>query len=222
MRVRRKADFLATTKEMAMAKKLVRKGQELEAIHKLLKGLLRLETIDVRHNATYRVQTDDNDGIEGEGWLILVPLPDEDMMVWIDKLRCRFCTPQGGGRNQRVLRALYILAESARLESSDLYDPIKEKIKGTGEESNDLLIVHELLERPFWLATLDPEDSYPVKSDDCHNYLSIYFSLHGDAWIDIGFKALRFRTGPGGGKHLLVRNGLLILAEAIRLDTSET
>ena len=213
---------MATTKEMAMAKKLVRKGQELEAIHKLLKGLLRLETIDVRHNATYRVQTDDNDGIEGEGWLTLMPLPDEDMLVWIDEQRCRFCTPAGGGRNQKVLRALYILAEAIRAETSGLYDPIREKIGTTGEKSEVLSIVHELLSAYFWPESLSLDNNYTVKSDDNTHRLCVYFSPDGDSWIGIDFfKACRFRLPFGGGNHPLVRVASLILAEAIRLDVQE-
>ncbi len=52
-------------------------------------------------------------------------------------------------------------------------------------------------------------------------HLSVSISPDGDAWIKTNgtiHQYLRFRTHGGGGGSLRVRNALIILAEAIRLD----
>lgn len=143
-------------------------------------------------------------------------------MVWIDEQRCRFCAPGGGGGgNYRVLRALYILAEAIRLDSSGLYDPIKEKIQRTGEESRTLSIVHKLLLAPFCPPALKLEKTYSAKSDDSAHELYVYIGPDSDVAVGIGLTACRFRTFFGGGRHLIVHKAAIILAEAMRLDTQE-
>ena len=86
--------------------------------------------------------------------------------------------------------------------------------------------IHELLEQPFWPETIESNKRYFITHDDNDGDkskgLEVAFSIDGDAWIDTTcpnpFDACRFRTHGGGGRNQRVRNALLILAEAIRLD----
>lgn len=89
-------------------------------------------------------------------------------------------------------------------------------------------LVKDILNSSFWLDTINTKDTYVRFEDDSpKGKISIAFSDDGDAWIivlqdydpnDFGLSA-RFRIPmSGGGQSPRVRNALLILAEAIRLD----
>ena len=88
--------------------------------------------------------------------------------------------------------------------------------------------VKSLLEDNYWLTTLNTRVSYFRTQDDCDGNMkegiSVAFSPDGDAWVETTQRAMgmcRFRMAVGGGQSLRVRNALLILAEAIRLDNEE-
>ena len=87
--------------------------------------------------------------------------------------------------------------------------------------------IKALLEEPFWPKTLKAQESYFRTHDDCDGDLgqgvSVTIDPQGDVWLDTTTKMCpcRFRTFFGGGQSLRVRNALLILAEAIRLDNEE-
>ena len=83
-----------------------------------------------------------------------------------------------------------------------------------------------VLENPFWLSSLTTTEIYQRVEDDDDGtgkgILAVQFTPDGDAIIGVGYnKTARFRTFAGGGKSLRVRNALMILAEAIRLDNEE-
>ena len=89
--------------------------------------------------------------------------------------------------------------------------------------------IKDILEHPFWLYSLKSNTEYFRTHDDCDGDLtkgiSVQFDQCGDAHIclmNMGHHACRFRTHGGGGNSLRVRNALLILAEAIRLDDEES
>lgn len=88
--------------------------------------------------------------------------------------------------------------------------------------------IHEILEEPFWLHTLDAANTYSRQHDDTdgknEGFLNVMFTKDGDAWIAIDVRNfLRFRMPlDGGGRSPRTRNALLILAEAIRLDNEES
>jgi hypothetical protein len=86
--------------------------------------------------------------------------------------------------------------------------------------------VRELLDADFWIQGLAPDTRYARLHDDhdgkFDGWLSVTIGDDGDAWVD-AFEpmssGLRFRMPViGGGASPRVRNALLILAEAIRLD----
>jgi hypothetical protein len=89
-------------------------------------------------------------------------------------------------------------------------------------------IVKKLLEKPFWIDTIETQNSYSRFEDDSYNgNISVQFTQDGDGWITILSKpdeedyhlSMRFRMPLiGGWQSPRVRNALLILAEAIRLD----
>jgi len=89
-------------------------------------------------------------------------------------------------------------------------------------------IIKKLLEEPFWLDTIETQNSYSRFEDDSYSgNISVQFTQDGDSWITILSKpdendyhlSMRFRMPLiGGGQSPRVRNALLILAEAIRLD----
>lgn len=87
--------------------------------------------------------------------------------------------------------------------------------------------IQALLRAHFWPETLDPSKLYRIQGDDQDgrqdtNWIRIAFGDSGDvALIDEDTK-VGFTIEPqygGGGRFPLVRNALLIMAEAIRLDT---
>lgn len=90
--------------------------------------------------------------------------------------------------------------------------------------------IKKILESNFWLETLKTQTTYKRSSDDTdgeligHN-LFVNINPDGDAYLFTDcphpYNSLRFRTYCGGGRSLRVRNALLILAEAIRLDQEE-
>lgn len=92
-------------------------------------------------------------------------------------------------------------------------------------------LVHTLLNENYWLPKLRPDTRY-VRTNDDHDgtwfpKINVVFSHDGDAWVGVQalrpevLSSCRFRTGMGGGASLRVRNALLILAEAIRLDNED-
>ena len=83
-----------------------------------------------------------------------------------------------------------------------------------------------VLENPFWIPDLNDSAFYDRLHDDhdgtFKGVLNVAFSSDGDAWIGIdGRPHLRFRNFLGGGMSLRVRNALMILAFAIKLDNEE-
>ena len=90
--------------------------------------------------------------------------------------------------------------------------------------------IRELLDGDYWIPTLETKQNYRRSHDDNDGDLSQDISViigeDGDAHVMTngpydGRGYLRFRHGIGGGRSLRVRNALLILAEAIRLDNEE-
>lgn len=102
-----------------------------------------------------------------------------------------------------------------------------------GKSSEKILSeVREILDDTFFLPSIETSVAYVRYEDDSkEGSLSVFFTSDSDGWIDviqrfdpdeIG-KPLRFRIPfIGGGKSHRVRNALLILAEAIRLDNEDT
>src|SRR5258708_5755811 len=87
-----------------------------------------------------------------------------------------------------------------------------------------------LLEGYFWIPSLETAKIYERMEDDTSGILTVTFSADGDAWINVFSKVdpaefrdtFRFRVPfAGGGQSPRVRNALLVLAEAIRLDNKE-
>lgn len=75
--------------------------------------------------------------------------------------------------------------------------------------------------------TLMTNEYYARVQDDCdgdksmEHAVRIIMDAQGDVHIGGDKRLLRFRTYAGGGASLRVRNALLLLAEAIRLDNEE-
>ncbi len=82
-----------------------------------------------------------------------------------------------------------------------------------------------VLNSPFWIPELHTNTVYSRLHDDHDGtrkgVISVQFDQQGDAWLSTDMHRgppLRFRMEGGGGLSLRVRNALMILAEAIRLD----
>jgi len=92
-------------------------------------------------------------------------------------------------------------------------------------------IIQQVLETPFWLSTIKTRECYQRYEDDSPlGFLSITFGDDGDGHMLVIHEqdpneprfSMRFRMPmTGGGQSPRVRNALLILAEAIRLDNLE-
>jgi len=84
----------------------------------------------------------------------------------------------------------------------------------------------KILETPFWPESVDAMKSYFITHDDCDGDISeglrVTISNDGDVWVSDTIRrsmvSCRFRTHAGGGRSLRVRNALLILAMAIKLE----
>lgn len=86
--------------------------------------------------------------------------------------------------------------------------------------------IHKILTSYFWPPSLHTTEIYERQHDDTdgeigEGYLTVEFNSVGDAFVGVDGKTLRFRMNNGGGKSPCVRNALLVLAEAIRLDNEE-
>lgn len=84
-------------------------------------------------------------------------------------------------------------------------------------------------ESMIWPEGLEARTRYERLHDDhdgtCQGSTVVCIGDDGDAWIDLqgkrAFESLRYRTGIGGGSSLRVRNALLMLAFAIKLENEE-
>jgi hypothetical protein len=85
--------------------------------------------------------------------------------------------------------------------------------------------IDKILTDPFWPPNLKTNVTYMTTHDDNDGdpssaFMCVTFSVDGDAWIQTyGRRDLRYRQPIfGGGRFPRIRNALLLLAEAIRLD----
>lgn len=89
-------------------------------------------------------------------------------------------------------------------------------------------MVHELLDGFYWLPKMEQFGCYERSQDDhdgdWSQRLAVMVGPDGDmhvATLKKHMGHLRFRTHMGGGGSVRVRNALMILAEAIRLENEE-
>lgn len=87
--------------------------------------------------------------------------------------------------------------------------------------------VKDVIEAVEWLPELETNCNYFRTHDDCEGDLSqglnVIFSMDGDAWVSTRYgESCRFRMPfGGGGRSPRVRNALMVLAMAIKLDNEE-
>ncbi|MCL4366698.1 hypothetical protein M1563_00820 [Patescibacteria group bacterium] len=90
--------------------------------------------------------------------------------------------------------------------------------------------IHRILETPFWPQELETDTTYSRLHDDHDGssvgQLSVLIdSVAGDVWVntitEMPGDLLRFRSSFGGGNSPRVRNALLVLAMAIKLDNEK-
>ena len=106
------------------------------------------------------------------------------------------------------------------MQPAKLYNETMDKLQQT---------IRSVLEQPFWLPDLKPGEHYFRTHDDCEgelqNGIKVIFSEDGDAWVETTsepFTTCRYRMPIiGGGRSPRVRNALLILALAIKLDNED-
>ena len=89
-------------------------------------------------------------------------------------------------------------------------------------------VVRKILEKPFWLESLRAENVFVRQHDDHHGtsegLLSLKISCNGDVCIttsNLPGRSLMFRTIDGGGQSERVRNALIILALAIKIENEK-
>lgn len=94
-------------------------------------------------------------------------------------------------------------------------------------EQPELTKIRRLLENqePVWPETIVPGEEYQIQADDNDGdpdvfWLSIKVDESGDVTLKLDDRECVFRFCPGGAKQR-VRNALLIVAEAIRLNIEE-
>lgn len=98
------------------------------------------------------------------------------------------------------------------------------------EEAQSTAEIRELLGGFCWPADLEPMTRYYRAHDDSPpsegKGIYVVIGNDGDAWVETTnyhnpTEGMRFRTYAGGGRSTRVRNALLILALAIKLDSEE-
>lgn len=90
-------------------------------------------------------------------------------------------------------------------------------------------VLQAVVNAPYWPQGLEVNKSYTRLGDDTSGEITVIIASDADAWITVHSKtdpeefglSHRFRTGFGGGESLRVRNALLALALAIKLDNEE-
>ena len=90
-------------------------------------------------------------------------------------------------------------------------------------------VIRVLLEAAFWPKSLKTNTQYSRYDDDTYmGHISVVFSGDSDGWLDIMSEkdpedmfSHRFRNFFGGGQSERVRNAILILAMAIKLDNED-
>ncbi len=96
--------------------------------------------------------------------------------------------------------------------------------------SNERLVKDSLrvLNNPFWIPELNTDELYARLRDDYDGtkkgHVMVQINQFGDIYIATDRKPgqfSRFRTSGGGGHSLRVRNALMLLALAIKLDNEE-
>lgn len=94
-------------------------------------------------------------------------------------------------------------------------------------EKDPCSVIKAVTEGIFWPSLLEPRIGYRRVSDDTSGDITVSFSNDGDGWIEIAsridpqepLEIQRFREPIcGGGESPRVRNALLVLALAIKLD----
>lgn len=95
----------------------------------------------------------------------------------------------------------------------------------TLEQKDYQKMVEKLLNDPYFLPHLTTDKNYSREEDDSEMGAGVGVTVRIDSFGDIylwttGEKRIhRFRTMGGGGNSLRTRNALMILAEAMRLDS---
>lgn len=96
---------------------------------------------------------------------------------------------------------------------------------GEPDQQDYQKIVEKLLNAPYFLPHLTTDKNYSREEDDSEMGAGVGVTVRIDSFGDIylwttGEKRIhRFRTMGGGGNSLRTRNALMILAEAMRLDS---
>lgn len=198
---------------------LVKAGQELKSVHRVLNGTFWPETLAA--GQSYSIQADDQDGTTNRGWLRVTIGSNGDVAINLDRKGCGFRFPgSGGGNHPRVRNAGLVMAEAIRL---DCLFPEGVKPVYSKTRSRELRIIHELLDHLPWLSTLEVA-TYSVQSENVEagspeGWLHVTLTEMNDVWLEIDGVTARFRLFSGGGHKLRVVAALYMMAEAIRLDT---
>lgn len=93
-------------------------------------------------------------------------------------------------------------------------------------EQDSSAVIETILSDAFWPRALEPGMRYRRVSDDTSGDITVIFSRDADGWIEVLSRldpkepllTHRFRSYFGGGESEHVRNTLLIIATAIKLD----
>ncbi len=123
-----------------------------------------------------------------------------------------------------ILYIVFRETKGVAMPKRSVYDKTADLI---AQEPSEVL--RAVLERPYWPRQLDVGISYTRLGDDNRGEVTVTIAPDADAWITV-FSRLdpeecglshRFRSGFGGGESERVRNALLALALAIKLDNRE-
>jgi hypothetical protein len=86
-------------------------------------------------------------------------------------------------------------------------------------------MARKVLEIPFWPDGLPTDEDYFRQHDDHDGDITqgirVLLTEFGDVGISTGREMRRFRPFGGGGQSMRVRNAILLLALAIKLDNED-
>lgn len=205
-------------------------------IKKILDNPIWIPELDARDE--YSRRDDEAEDDEERGHLTVIYNDQGDICVYTDEHEescLTFRSSSGGGKSQRTRMALIILAFAILLEdiadsnaSIQLLHKNYMLPKNPSESSPQAKKIFEILTLQFWIDDIRLEEQYRRIHEDTDGVnkeaIAVMFAREDyDAYIATGTlgDVLRFRTEVGGSSSPLIRNALIILAYAIKLDNDE-
>lgn len=192
----------------------------LETVHDLLKRPFWPESL--RCDVLYEINVDANTFKPGESFNLssLYSSGNGDCCLSLDNAHALYCVPYGGGGNHREFwEALKIFTRAIQLSNGT------PRVIDECEASDELRTVDNILDHLPWPSTLKTDYEYTTGSDNDFDLppgqMTIVFTELNDGYLSLDQRTCRIYSPSGGETFCYLWSGLIVLAEAIRLENEE-